>query len=111
MHESEAGVWKSLFIHLLRILDLLGDGRLNELDHRCVHTQSHFTSGSFLSHERVDSDLSLHLVPAQFERYIIIDPILRSSLHTITKTCFRYLRLAFFTSLIYSYFLGCNTRV
>lgn len=34
MHEFELGKWKSLFIHLLRILDFLGDDLKNELDCR-----------------------------------------------------------------------------
>ena len=32
MHEIELGVWKALFVHLLRILDTLG--LLPELDRR-----------------------------------------------------------------------------
>ncbi|KAH7917228.1 hypothetical protein BV22DRAFT_1026772, partial [Leucogyrophana mollusca] len=34
MHELELGVWKSIFIHLLRILDSKKEGLLNELDRR-----------------------------------------------------------------------------
>jgi hypothetical protein len=33
MHEVELGVWKSLFLHLLRMLDTI-DGALNKLDLR-----------------------------------------------------------------------------
>ena len=33
MHEVELGVWKSLFLHLLRMLDTM-DGALNQLDYR-----------------------------------------------------------------------------
>lgn len=33
MHEVELGVWKSLFLHLLRILDTI-NGAINELDLR-----------------------------------------------------------------------------
>ena len=36
LHEFELGVWKAIFIHLLCILDSLKDGKLHELDHRCV---------------------------------------------------------------------------
>ena len=36
MHEPEGGVWKLLFIHLLRMLDTLPGAKLNELDSRCV---------------------------------------------------------------------------
>jgi hypothetical protein len=34
MHEVELGTWRSLFIHLLRILESAGDGLLHELDRR-----------------------------------------------------------------------------
>ena len=34
LHEFELGVWKAIFIHLLRILDSLKDGKLHELDRR-----------------------------------------------------------------------------
>lgn len=34
MHEFELGVWKSLFVHLLRILSAQNDGLSHELDHR-----------------------------------------------------------------------------
>ena len=33
MHEVELGVWKSLFLHLLRMLETI-DGALNKLDSR-----------------------------------------------------------------------------
>jgi len=33
MHEVELGVWKSLFLHLLRMLDTM-EGALNKLDLR-----------------------------------------------------------------------------
>jgi hypothetical protein len=33
MHEVELGVWKSLFLHLLRMLNTI-DGALNKLDLR-----------------------------------------------------------------------------
>jgi len=33
MHEVELGIWKSLFLHLLRMLDTM-DGALNKLDSR-----------------------------------------------------------------------------
>ena len=32
MHEFEQGVWKALFIYLLRMLDSKGDSLINELD-------------------------------------------------------------------------------
>jgi hypothetical protein len=34
MHEVELGVWKSLFIHLLRILASVTPALLYKLDHR-----------------------------------------------------------------------------
>ncbi|KAF8835367.1 hypothetical protein BDN67DRAFT_1040256 [Paxillus ammoniavirescens] len=40
LHEFELGVWKAVFIHLLRILDTLKKGELLQLDHRyrCIPT-------------------------------------------------------------------------
>jgi hypothetical protein len=34
LHEFELGVWKSLFIHLLRILNALDKSQVHELDRR-----------------------------------------------------------------------------
>jgi hypothetical protein len=34
MHEVELGVWKALFIHLLRILEAFDENTLHELDQR-----------------------------------------------------------------------------
>ena len=36
MHEVEIGVWKSLFVHLLRILQSVDEKLLDELDRRLV---------------------------------------------------------------------------
>lgn len=36
MHEFELGVWKAIFVHLLRILDSLKGKKLRELDQRQV---------------------------------------------------------------------------
>jgi hypothetical protein len=36
MHELELGIWKAVFIHLLRILDCQNEGRKHELDRRQV---------------------------------------------------------------------------
>jgi beta-lactamase regulating signal transducer with metallopeptidase domain len=36
MHEFELGVWKNLFIHLLRILHACNPALVIELDRRCV---------------------------------------------------------------------------
>ena len=34
MHEIEQGVWKALFVHLLRMLDSKGSSFINKLDQR-----------------------------------------------------------------------------
>jgi hypothetical protein len=34
LHEFELGVWKALFIHLLRMLEAMGGGLVDELDRR-----------------------------------------------------------------------------
>lgn len=39
MHEVELGVWKAIFIHLLRILDSQDEGLKHELDRRYVTNQ------------------------------------------------------------------------
>lgn len=36
LHEVELGVWKSLFIHLLRLLQAINPSHIQELDQRCV---------------------------------------------------------------------------
>lgn len=36
MHEFELGVWKAVFIHLLRILQAVDPALINELDRRLV---------------------------------------------------------------------------
>jgi hypothetical protein len=36
LHEVELGVWKALFIHLLRILEAVDKTLVNELDRRYV---------------------------------------------------------------------------
>jgi hypothetical protein len=36
MHEYELGIWKSLFIHLLRILEAADKALIHELDRRYV---------------------------------------------------------------------------
>ena len=37
LHEFELGVWKSLFIHLLQILDSCKGLLLKDLDCQCIH--------------------------------------------------------------------------
>jgi hypothetical protein len=34
MHEFELGVWKALFLHLIRILDSIDASLINDLDNR-----------------------------------------------------------------------------
>ena len=36
MHEFELGVWKGLFVHLVRLLNAVGNSKVIEMDHRCV---------------------------------------------------------------------------
>ena len=36
MHEFELGVWKSLFVHLLRLLQSENPQLIHQLDHRLV---------------------------------------------------------------------------
>lgn len=45
MHEVDLGVWKSLFIQLLRLLEATGKGLLNALDVRqvCLNAAQCFT--------------------------------------------------------------------
>jgi hypothetical protein len=40
MHEFELGVWKALFIHLLRILEAVDKTLVDELDRRSVMPHS-----------------------------------------------------------------------
>jgi hypothetical protein len=44
MHEFELGVWKALFIHLLRILNAVDKALVNELDRRYVNELLHRNS-------------------------------------------------------------------
>lgn len=36
MHEFELGVWKGLFIHLVRLLNAIDNFKVVEMDRRCV---------------------------------------------------------------------------
>lgn len=45
MHEFELGVWRALFIHLLRILYATDKGLIHELDRRYVNWPPLFNSG------------------------------------------------------------------
>lgn len=37
LHEFELGVWKALFIHLIRLLTAVSPPLVHEMDRRCVH--------------------------------------------------------------------------
>jgi hypothetical protein len=41
MHETELGVWKTLLIHLLRILEITDENTLHELDRRYFIPHGH----------------------------------------------------------------------
>jgi hypothetical protein len=43
MHEFELGVWKALFIHLLRILDCIDPGLIIEMNRRYDYLTFYFT--------------------------------------------------------------------
>ena len=36
LHEFELGVWKSLFIHLLHLLNTIDPSMIHEMDRQCV---------------------------------------------------------------------------
>ena len=61
MHEFELGVWKWLFIHLLRILRAVSGALLNELDHQYVCPIDPIT----VAHPRLASDRYQRLVGTQ----------------------------------------------
>lgn len=42
LHEFELGVWKSLFIHLLRMLAVLDIALIHELDRRSIYMILYF---------------------------------------------------------------------
>lgn len=58
MHEVELGVWKAIFIHLLRILDSQDESLKHELDRRCG--ANHF----FSRHKLMDT--------LDFEKYHLL---------------------------------------
>jgi hypothetical protein len=57
MHEIELGVWKAIFIHLLRILDCQGENLKHELDRRQVSV-------------KISRGLKL-IFPLDFEKYLL----------------------------------------
>lgn len=55
MHEFELGVWKAIFIHLIRIIFSLGNGAMQEFNNRYVFSH---TSRAMFSLTRVDHQLT-----------------------------------------------------
>jgi hypothetical protein len=64
MHEFELGVWKALFIHLLRILAAKNPALLHELDQRYA---CHISSIVIVVHNGVATGKLQHLGEIQFE--------------------------------------------
>lgn len=65
MHEVELGGWRSLLIHLLRILQAAGPGLLHKLDERYIGQL--FSTQKTDTHSLADLDKFLHLGGIQFE--------------------------------------------
>jgi hypothetical protein len=59
MHEVEIGGWKSLFIHLLRILESYDEGLLTELDRRSDCSYAILAASCLTCH-----DLSYREIPS-----------------------------------------------
>ena len=57
MHEVELGIWKAVFVHLLRILDCENEGLKHELDRR---------RASFETFRRLSTD-----IPLGFKKYLL----------------------------------------
>lgn len=55
MHEFELGVWKALFIHLLRILNAEDPTLVHTLDQRYVHDHQISSSFHFLITQQLSS--------------------------------------------------------
>lgn len=66
MHEFELGVWKAIFIHLLRILDSQDENLKHELDKRYVLNQFYFP-GMLMNHS--DSESYHLLAPTGYVEY------------------------------------------
>jgi hypothetical protein len=65
MHEFELGVWRALFIHLLRMLEAINPNLLHGLDHRYVKLPT--ISSELRAHAELTPDIgrSLHLAETQ----------------------------------------------
>lgn len=69
MHEIELGVWKNLFLHLLRILDCI-EGGVNTLDWRLVSDTclgSFFRLNNTLRQDSVEFPLLDGMISASFQ--------------------------------------------
>jgi hypothetical protein len=64
LHEFELGVWKALFIHLLRILEAMNPALLHQLDQRYVCPLSLFV---LIAHCDIATGRSQLLVEIRFE--------------------------------------------
>lgn len=67
MHEVELGGWRSLLIHLLRILQAAGPGLLHKLDERYIGQL--VPAQSINTHSLADSDKFQHLGGIQSENF------------------------------------------
>jgi hypothetical protein len=65
MHEFELGVWKAVFIHLLRILDCQNEGLKHELDRRYAFLKF---KGPQYSPSFLDFEKYLHLGMMEYEK-------------------------------------------
>jgi hypothetical protein len=63
LHEFELGVWKALFIHLLRMLEAISPTLLHELDQRYGCSSG---TVQFITHCDVATGRSLHLDEIRF---------------------------------------------
>jgi hypothetical protein len=66
LHEFELGVWKALFIHLLRILEATNPALLHELDRRYACSLRTIT---FITHCAIATGKSRHLVETRFGNF------------------------------------------
>lgn len=66
LHEFELGVWKALFIHLLRILEAINPALLHELDRRYACS---LRTIMFITHRAIATGKSRHLVETRFGNF------------------------------------------
>lgn len=63
LHEFELGVWKALFIHLLRILNSLDKTLVNELDRRYVKSAAYTILDESYTYTKSSKFASFRQVP------------------------------------------------